>query len=296
MFDGIMEQFRLAVGQPVHGGGGEAAAVNSMMAEVDQVWLVLDRVRPGNARVARPLSPEDSAFAVLITGDFRSPMWERLLAGREPLVGARAILIGKPAAIAAARARIRGIAPPGVIAREAERLAKTADFWIAGLPATLPPSAAGPANESRLSVQRFTAAISTRERLEAGLNLYTSSPEMAARLLDQYRQAERDLPSQLRQNGARMAGETGPELIRFVEKMAGAVVADQLGGELRFRVSIEPEELAPLIAARLPAVLAGGWLGTGTGTPPRQAGAGGPRIVIQGLEEGPREIPLNRRE
>lgn len=257
--------------------GIQPAAILPLIGELDQLWVVVDG--PGPRAASANTTAKDPEPVLLVTGSFTNPIWQQMLTGGESLDGATAVLIGKPAAVAAMQRRLRVAAAPGKLALEAEELAKEGgDFWLAGVTRLLPKGArnAGTAAPSELveAIQRFSVTLSFREKLTADLKLHTATPKDAERLLGFYRLLEMQKSSS-----------------KDAELIANSVTAEQVASGLRFRLSVDPKELTPMVTERMKGLTQRGGGSNSTAS----AAPGGPKIVIQGLEEGPREIPLNGR-
>lgn len=262
-FDKLADQLK-AAGVP---GAQQPMALLPMLAGIEQVWVVIDGVQPGSARAAKEPQP-----LLLLTGSFTDPLWEQILNSAVPLSQASAVLVGKPAAVAAMKRRLRLAAPLSQLAAEAAELSKTGDFWLAGIPGLLPNSAkkaaAGAPPEMLASIKQFSISLQAREKLDADLKLTTSTPKAAEQLLGLYRLVEMQ---QLSGGG------------KDAELVAKSLKAEQIPSGLRFRLSVDPKDLTPLVAQRMRA---------GSAAPAERA-ANNRKIVIQGLESGPREIPLD---
>ena len=254
----IGEQLKTA-GVP---GGWEA--FRPMIEELDEAWILLD----ATSRQGQPV--------VLLTGRFENPLWKLALSARTPLTGANAVLVGEPLAVNLARQRLRlkaGI--PSKLAEEAAVLAQDNDLWVVGIPALMPKSAKGaaPANPMVDSVERFSFAMSVRDRMTGELNLHTKTPAAAEQLLGFYRMMETQ------------AAATSP---KEWEPVAKALSVENNASTLRFKLSLDPNELTPMLAERMkgrrPAITE-----ERAAVPSRL-----PRVIrIQGLEDGPREIPFD---
>ena len=226
-----------------------------MVEELDEAWVVLESAN-------RPTQP-----VVLLRGKFTNPMWRQALSTTRPLTDAQAVLVGEPALVAAVRRRLTMQAAPGKLALEAKTLAQGGDFWLTGIPRLMPQGAAvsGPLSAMMESVQRFSLTMSVRDKLTGDLSLHTSTPAAAAGLLALYRLMEL-------QSAAAISKEWEP--------LAKALTVESEASTVRFRLALDPDDLAPVLAQRMKAF-----------SPPPPVARG--VITIQGLEDGPREIPFD---
>jgi hypothetical protein len=229
-----------------------------LVEELDEAWILLDSA----SKQAEPV--------VLLSGRFKNPIWKSMLSNSQSLAGANAVLVGNRLAVAAARRRLALPGPLSKLALEAEAISKDNDIWMTGIPRLMPRSAreqAGAAGAITDTIQRFSLTVNVREKLAGNISLQTATPEAAEQLLAMYRLIET-------QAAAANAKEWEP--------IAKALTVESDASTLRVRFLVDPSELAPVVAKRMKAAPAG-------------AGPMAPRknIVIQGLEDGPREIPLD---
>jgi hypothetical protein len=241
----LAEQLRAA------GAPAGAESFLPMVEELDEVWVVVDSA----GRQAKPV--------ILLTGRFSHPLWKQTLSTVQPLNGATAMLIGEPAAVAAVRLRLRLPTPSSKVAVEAEALSRGGDLWLTGNPRLVPHD--GNQSTAMLeAVERVSLTMSFREKLTGELTLHTASPQAAENLLAAYRLIET-------QAATANPTEWGP--------VAKSLTVKSEPSALRFQLSVDPKDLAPVLAQRMKVTV---------------PSPSGPRktILIQGLEDGPREIPL----
>lgn len=237
--------------------GPQASAALPMLADLDQLWLVVSET-PGRAN--------EPDIVGLLSGKFTHPMWEQLLGGQS-LAGAAAVLVGKPASVTRIRQKLGAPAPLGELAKAVAPLVNSGDAWIVGIPGLMGKGSAPKAAGDMLDkVHRFLVTMSFGDTMEAEATVVTSSPLAAEQILQSYRGFEREIPQ----------GELEAEK-ELVDLVRSAKV-DVVDSTVRFRISVTQEQAQRIARAR-----------QAFGTRGRSAG----KVVIHGMEGGPREVPLD---
>jgi hypothetical protein len=231
----------------------------------------------------------DPDVLVLVTGQLDGMIRQMITQGgpkgmvtRE--IAQNAFLLGKAGAIDLAARRAAGVVSPAI----ADELA-TNDIWIAGDSGLLASAAKSPLPPGIDSLKKFSLGLNFRDPAELNINLSTRDEAGAEQLVALY-------------NLAVAQAGTAPEASELVQ----AAKIERDGAKVRFRLSASAEILKHIAAARanagtatdsgmpsqLPALLGlfGGPSAVSTVATPAPAPKPQGKIMIYGLEDGPKEV------
>lgn len=181
------------------------------------------------------------------------------------------VLMGSEAGTSAALTRLKLPPLAGSRHEEAEVMAKTYDFWIWGRPERLTGASIPASGET--TVTKMKLGVSFRDNFNLQMILDTTSPANATHLLESMQKgAPRGMLGAVEGNSVRYAMVLDRDAA--LQRFAG-FMTDSVG-----------KQFAPLIAAARQMSA-------------RQAAAARPtagKIVIDGLDDGPKELPLGQRQ
>lgn len=242
----------------------------SFINNVDRIYVSTTSM--GAGATAQPI--------VLITGRFDEPFLSTLqldAATQNKLVNATALLAGDNASLSAATRRLASTAPPGALAQSAEAWASRYDFWMMGNPALL--SAAAGATRKPTSgpdfissVHSFSLGMTFTSDLRVDVVLDTASPQIAEQLARAIRSGQNQR-TDLQEYSKNMRVETHGRTVQI----SAAIDQNQLsyGMKARMQPTIPANRSAPVLTAE------------------PNPNAKPNRVVIYGLEGGPREIKVD---
>lgn len=253
----LLQQWTGAAGFP------GTALVQSLLADIDSVSISLDGAR------------KDGQPLILLAGRFQNPELRKVLQIPESMAGAPAILLGDPLSVTAAKRRLRTTGANLPIVDQAIRLAEANDFWVAGdakALSTLPAGAHATASDFLDGVQAFALGLNMGNRIVVNLDVSTASPAHTGKILALYETAREKARETIE------GRETWDEIARNLQ------VSKSESG-LNFHLDLDPATIPADAARRL-----------GANIPASAAPARSARrtVVIHGMEEGTREIPLSQ--
>ena len=255
--------FRMLVGELVKSGLVSEADVESALSRAGDIEKVSISVRAKD-------------ILVLMTGKLDSMESLAKPGGGMSFhrVSADSILLGTEPSLSEAMRRLAVPAPAATgQAKRAKDLSQVNDFWVTGSPSLLA-TFGTPARGG--DIRDFTLSLQLRDQLRMDIVLNAPTPASAQRMFATYQQNARGKALPGRQS-AQLEGSA----VHFVYTLQEAEVR---AGLQEFMAGSGGKQMAALIAA--------GKQSVGESAPPRAQSPG--KVLIYGLEGGPKEIPLSK--
>ena len=252
----------------------------SLLDEIDEIWMSAPAV-PQVKLVASAAPPKPPQPLMLMTGKFQNPEWKNIFKNQPGVAGASALLVGDLPVVALAKRRmLLPTAPATALRKRANELGAANDVFFIMNSGVMPQEAIGMAGMFG-QVKGMELAFSLRQdfqseiRLLAGKETIDSVMGMFEMMRGQMGQGP-DAQKQLADMAKNIQVDRMAEGVSFKFKMSTAEIREAMAKQKDPRPSVKLDETTNIKISE-PTVI------------PQPVKPG--KIRIQGLEDGPKEIP-----
>ncbi len=256
---------------------GPKDAPVGLLETIDEIWMSTPVPPPSKTASVTPKMPEP---LMLVTGKFSDPEWRKVLKNQPGISTAKALLIGDLPSANLAKRRMALPSAPTALRKRAATLGTTRDVFFVMDGSAFPSDPQGPA-AMLAGVKGMEMGVNLRDDFQSELKLLVSkeSADMLLGMFEMMRgQFGKDEPGQ-----------------KQMAEMAKNIQVDRVEDGISFKFNATAAQIQEAMAARTdtrPSVPLDESTRIRVSEPATLPQPNKGKIVINGLEEGPVEIPF----